>query len=145
MKDVVIIVETFNAPVERVWEAITDKDKMKMWYFDLDEFKAQVGFSFRFPGSGHKGESYIHICEVTEVVVHKRLQYSWRYENLDGISFVTFELFADGAETRLKLTHTGLDSFPSHPDFARESFSSGWSQILHTSLKRFIDETQTEN
>ena len=29
-----------NAPVKQVWSAITDKEKMKPWYFDLEEFIA---------------------------------------------------------------------------------------------------------
>ncbi len=32
---------TLNAPVNAVWEAITDKDKMKQWYFDLAAFKPE--------------------------------------------------------------------------------------------------------
>ena len=29
----------YNAPVERVWSAITDKDQMKQWYFDSPDAK----------------------------------------------------------------------------------------------------------
>ncbi len=46
----IIIEETYNSPVKRVWEAITDKNKMKQWYFDLSEFKPEVGCEFRFMG-----------------------------------------------------------------------------------------------
>jgi uncharacterized protein YndB with AHSA1/START domain len=28
-----VIEKTFNAPVEKVWKAITDLDQMKQWYF----------------------------------------------------------------------------------------------------------------
>jgi len=49
MKDEPIVIErTFDAPVAKVWKAITDKDAMKQWYFDLPEFKAEVGFEFQF-------------------------------------------------------------------------------------------------
>ena len=41
-----------NAPVAKVWKAITDKDDMKQWYFDLAEFKPEVGFEFQFKGIG---------------------------------------------------------------------------------------------
>ncbi len=30
-----IIERTYNAPVSKVWSAITDKDQMKQWYFDI--------------------------------------------------------------------------------------------------------------
>ena len=43
-----ILERTYNAPIEKVWKAITDKDQMKEWYFELDEFKAEKGFKFQF-------------------------------------------------------------------------------------------------
>ncbi len=36
-----VIERILNAPVERVWRAITDKDEMKNWYFDIPEFKPE--------------------------------------------------------------------------------------------------------
>ncbi len=81
---------TLNAPAERVWKAITDKDKMKQWYFDIAEFKPEVGFEFRFTAGSEK-KKYLHICKITEVVVGKKLTYSWRYDGYEGMSYVTFE------------------------------------------------------
>ena len=41
MNDGAFVIErTFNAPVAAVWKAITDKDEMKKWYFDLTDFRA---------------------------------------------------------------------------------------------------------
>ncbi|HQW02016.1 MAG TPA: SRPBCC domain-containing protein, partial [Saprospiraceae bacterium] len=45
-----IIERTLNAPIDRVWQAITNKSQMKQWYFDLADFKAEVGFQFEFIG-----------------------------------------------------------------------------------------------
>lgn len=135
----VVIERILNASVERVWSAITDKDKMKEWYFDLDEFKAQVGFEFQFEG-GKEDKCYLHLCKVTEVIPGKKLQYSWRYDGYAGNSLVTFELFELGDQTKLKLTHTGLGTFPeSNPDLARENFVGGWEQIIGTSLKQYLE------
>jgi uncharacterized protein YndB with AHSA1/START domain len=44
----VVIERTFKAQAERVWSALTNKDEMKRWYFDLKEFKPEVGFDFQF-------------------------------------------------------------------------------------------------
>ncbi len=41
----------YNALIEKVWQAITDKDQMKQWYFDIAGFKPEVGFEFSFSGS----------------------------------------------------------------------------------------------
>lgn len=137
---IIVIEETFNAPVEKVWAALTDKEKMKQWYFNLDDFKAEQGFQFSFPGQGHKGEQYIHLCEVTIAVPLQKLQYSWQYKDYEGYSTVTFELFAEGDKTRLTLTHEGLDSFPQHPDFAVDSFRDGWTHLMTISLKDYLSK-----
>jgi uncharacterized protein YndB with AHSA1/START domain len=136
-----IIERTFDAPVSKVWQAITDNSKMKQWYFNLDAFKPEVGFEFQFTGQGHKGEQYIHLCRITEVITEKKLTYSWKYKDYPGESFVSFELFPEGNKTRLVLTHKGLDSFPSDsPDFAVESFNEGWNIIIGKNLKEFVEK-----
>ena len=38
------IERTYNASAEQVWKAITDKDEMTQRYFELSEFKTEVGF-----------------------------------------------------------------------------------------------------
>lgn len=134
-----VIERTYNAPIEKVWKAITDKKQMKQWYFDLAAFKPEVGFEFEFEG-GSEHKTYRHLCKVTEVIPGKKLAYSWRYDGYEGMSFVSFELFEEGEKTRLKLTHEGLETFPQNiPDFAKESFAAGWTDIVGTLLKEFVE------
>ena len=136
----IIIERTYNAPTTKVWKAISDKNEMKRWYFDLAEFKPEVGFEFQFYG-GKEERQYLHLCRITEVVVGKKLTYSWRYDGYEGISYVTFELFNEGNQTRLILTHKGLESFPvSNPDFGKENFVEGWTHIVGISLKEFVEK-----
>lgn len=138
MNEPLIIERTFDAPVSKVWQAITDNEQMKYWYFELEDFKPEVGFEFHFFG-GPPEKVYTHLCKVTEVIPGKKLSYSWRYENYPGRSLLTFELFAEGDKTRLKLTHEGIETFPQDTkDFARENFTAGWTQIIGTSLKDFL-------
>jgi uncharacterized protein YndB with AHSA1/START domain len=134
------IERTFNAPVSKVWKAISDRDTMKQWYFDLAEFKAEPGFEFSFTGGAPGGKQYLHLCKVTEVIPGKKLTYSWRYDGYEGNSFVTFELFNEGDRTRLKLTHVGLETFPkSNPDLVARNFAEGWTGIIGKSLKEFLE------
>ncbi|HEY5824621.1 MAG TPA: SRPBCC domain-containing protein [Cyclobacteriaceae bacterium] len=142
MKATPITIErTYNSPIDRVWKALTEKEKMKQWYFDLNEFKPQVGFEFTFAGQGHMGEKYIHLCKITEVITGKKLAYSWRYDGYEGNSVVTFELFEEGEnKTRLKLTHEGIETFPASKDFALSSFQGGWTELIGSSLKNFVEK-----
>ncbi len=131
----------YNAPVSKVWKAITDKTQMKLWYFDLAEFKAEVGFKFEFTGGPSPEKQYKHLCEITEVIPEKKLSHSWRYDGYEGNSFVTWELFAEGNKTKLVLTHKGLETFPANnPDFAKHNFAEGWTHITGISLKEFLEK-----
>lgn len=141
MTDQPIVLERiFNAPTSKVWKAITNKDEMKNWYFDLAEFKAEKGFKFQFTGGPNPDKQYLHLCEIIEVIPEKKLTYSWRYEGYSGNSFVIFELFEQGNKTLLKLTHKGIETFPKENlDLAIRNFLEGWQHIIHTSLKEYLE------
>jgi len=132
-----IIEQEFNASAALIWRAITEKELMKKWYFDISDFKLELGSKFHFEG-GKDGRKYIHICEILEIVPLQKLKYSWKYEGHPGISFVTFELFPIGHKTKLKLTHEGIDSFHDNPDLVRENFIGGWNFLIQESLKDFL-------
>ena len=111
---------------------------MKQWYFDLAEFKPEVGFEFRFWG-GTEENKYLHICKITEVVTGKKLAHTWTYDGYAGETIVTFELFDEGeGKTRMRLTHAGLETFPPITDFARTNFEQGWTHIIGTSLAGYL-------
>lgn len=138
----VVIERVLDAPVESVWQAITHKEGFKHWCFDVDDFHPEVGFEFHFAGED-QGVTFMHNCRVMEVVPLKKLAYSWRYEGFEGDSLVTWELFPEGQSTRVKLTHAGLETFPKHPSFIRDNFQKGWTEIIGTLLKSFLEKQQT--
>ena len=135
-----IIERVFDAQIDQVWQALTNKDLMKQWYFDLPEFKAEVGFKFKFTGGPSPERQYLHLCEIKAVIPGKKLAYSWRYDGYEGNSLLTFELFPQGVKTKLKLTHAGIETFPeNNPDLAISNFEEGWNHLIHISLKEFLD------
>ncbi len=136
----VIVEQTFNSYVSKIWKAITDKDEMKKWYFNIKEFKQEKGFEFRFWAGKDEKNQYEHVCKITEVIPEKKLTYSWRFEGYKGLSYVTFELFPERKMTKLKLTHTDLETFPDNPDFSRDNFIEGWNYIIGTSLKEYLEK-----
>ena len=75
----IVIERTLAATTAKVWKALTDREQMKAWYFNLDAFEPVVGFEFSFPGQGHKGEKYMHLCRITEVIPERKLVYSCAY------------------------------------------------------------------
>ena len=141
----IVLERLFNARSSKVWKAITDKDEMKSWYFDLVDFKAVVGFKFQFTGGPTPDRQYLHLCEITEVIHEKKLTYSWCYDGYSGKSYVTFELFENEDKTLLKLTHSGIETFPEeNTDFARHNFEDGWNHIIHTALRGYLEAPNFE-
>ncbi|HEY0652293.1 MAG TPA: SRPBCC family protein [Chryseosolibacter sp.] len=141
MKTEPIVMErTYAAPVAKVWKALTDKNDMKQWYFDLSDFKPEVGFEFTFIGTDGK-KSFLHLCKIIEVIPQRKLKHSWRYDGVPGDSFVTWELFEEGKNrTRVKLTHEGLESFPQDTtDYAKQNFIKGWTAIVGTELLEYVE------
>lgn len=129
-----------HAPVNRVWTALTNKEQMKEWYFDVSDFRAEEGFEFSFWGE-NEGRKYLHLCTVKEVIVNKKLSYTWRYEGYEGDSLVTFELFEENGGTRVQLTHSGLESLiHQHKDFAPGNFNSGWTYLIEKALKEYCEK-----
>jgi uncharacterized protein YndB with AHSA1/START domain len=137
-----IVERTFDAPVALVWRAITTREDIHRWFFDFIGFKPQPGTDFEFTVV-HEGNTFRHLCKVTEVVAQKKISYTWRYDGHEGDSLVTFELFAEGTKTKLKLTHEGLETFPKTPQFARKNFERGWA-MLSESLQDLVENIDKE-
>lgn len=135
-----VIERIYSASPARVWKAITDNNDMQQWYFKLADFKPEVGFEFTFEGGDEK-QTYVHLCRITAVEKERKLTYTWSYEGYEGMSEVTWELFPEGTGTKLRLTHTGLETFPqNNPSFRKESFAKGWTYITGESLAKFLEK-----
>ena len=112
---------------------------MKHWYFDIAEFEPKVGFEFSFEGE-NEGRKFVHVCKITEVIRFRKLSHSWCYEGEKGASQVSFELFEEGNQTKIRLTHEGLESFPQNNDFRKENFEKGWTEIIGTLLNAYLEK-----
>lgn len=126
-------------PPLEVWNALTDTSKMKKWYFpQLQNFEPIVGYKFQFDddNSGYQKE-----WVVTKVVEEKTLAHSWAYKSYPGSSEVMFDLFSEGSKTKLRVTQTGLKSFPYHPHFERGRFERGWDNLLGQNLKHLLEDS----
>jgi uncharacterized protein YndB with AHSA1/START domain len=138
----VILERTFKAPIDTVWKAITDIDQMKQWFIkEMESFEPKVGFETRATVQCEGKPSKVLILSVTEVKPGNRIAYSWRLEGKPGKSYVTIELFTEGAKTRLKLTHTGLESHQpeKYPDLSRTNYLQGWVSLIGESLRHYLE------
>jgi uncharacterized protein YndB with AHSA1/START domain len=79
---------------------------------------------------------------VWEAIENRRISYTWRYDGYQGNSLVTFTFFEQGNQTKVLLTHAGLESFDvnHNEDFRKDNFVMGWRHIIGTSLKDFVEK-----
>ncbi len=131
----------YNATPLKVWNAISDKNKIRKWGFEIKDFEPVIGFQFQFSGGPSPENQYIHLCKIVEVIQLKKLAYTWAFMGYEGNTIVSFELKEQGEQTILKFSHSGIETFPkNNPDFAFENFKTGWEHILNISLKNYLEE-----
>ncbi|MGJ1431399.1 SRPBCC family protein [Sphingobacterium spiritivorum] len=140
MKAKVVIQIVYSQSVEQVWKAITDKEAMKIWYFDIPDFQAEPGCSFDFYEPGGKNEFH-HFAVVQQVIPYKKLMHSWTHpSHSKGISILTWELEQKEQGTLLTLIHEGLENFADGGEaFLPVNYEKGWHEILHKSLKSYLN------
>ncbi|WP_370899284.1 SRPBCC family protein [Chryseobacterium gossypii] len=140
MSTPIIVQYKVNAPVEKVWNALTDKDEMRSWYFDISDFEPEVGKTFNFyePGEARR---FHHRGKILEIIPNRKLKHTWSYpEFLNEESVVTWELGEDAGGTLVTLTHDDIENFNSlGENFSRDSFTEGWNGIIGQSLKPYLE------
>ncbi len=136
-----IVVEVIvMASKERLWNALTQLDQMKQWYFPmLTAFEPRVGFRTRFTVQV-EDRIYPHQWEVTEVREYEKISYQWTFEGYMGKAVSCFELSSVGdSQCKLVMTNSTLQNFPSGiPEFKRESAEKGWNYLLKESLVNYL-------
>jgi uncharacterized protein YndB with AHSA1/START domain len=136
----IILERTFDASPETIWQALTNPEEMKKWYFDIPGFEPKVSHQFQFTGE-NEGRTFLHLCEVKEAITQQKLRHSWTYEGIPGYTEVTFDLSPENQGTHVKLTHAGIETFPeNHPDMARKNFEAGWDYIIGQGLQEYLEK-----
>lgn len=139
MKDQTIVKDiAFNAAITTLWDAITDPEEMKKWYFNIQDFKLVEGNKFYFYEPN--GKNFKHVCRILEVVPGERIRYTWSYpEYSKAISVVSWQLTSVDRITHVRLKHSGIENFSSlGPNFESSSFDAGWDAIIMKSLPEFL-------
>ena len=129
----------YPAPVDRVWHALTDREAMRDWYFDIPAFTPEEGSVFEFYEPGGQ-QRFLHRCTITKVEPMRLLQHTWTYPNQSlGSSLVSWELQAEGEGTRVTLMHEGIERLADGgPEFVAENYEAGWKEILGVSLRNYL-------
>ena len=123
-----------DAPVEVVWDLVTQPDQIHHWFADEAEVELRVGSKGRL--AFKSGDSYQ--LQVEAVERPRRFAFRWvRQAGLvvrdDNSLLVEFILQPEDGGTRLKVVESGFDAIDwSDEERARyvEGHSEGWQSIL---------------
>jgi len=135
----VIVEQSFDAPIEKVWQAITDPAQLRNWFFgNIPDFKPEIGFATRFDvNSGER--IFPHLWQVSAVVPQQQLSVNWKYDGFAGESCVHFELFKKNGRTTLRVTTEVVEDFDDAiPEFRRESCIGGWEYFIQSRLTEYL-------
>ena len=125
-----------DAPVAKVWEHITDPQKIAGWLMPND-FEATVGKIF-FLDCQHQGKIS---CSVKEIVPQQKLVYSFESKVTKVETLVTITLAKEGKTTRLTLVHSGWDALPPGEQAIAEGFDGGWGGHLEELREQIVTST----
>ena len=137
----VALQRVYEAPIAKVWEAITDKSQLKQWYFDFSEqFELEVGHVFDWWAGPPDGKQWHHRGEITEVVPQKKLAHTWEFPGYVGKAKLLWELTAvDANHTRLDFRFDILVPFdPKEDALRRKHFVEGWNHIINIGLAEYL-------
>lgn len=140
MHDNVVIKQRVNAPIDKVWSAITDRSQMKDWYFDIPDFGTDLQTQFSFYENDGENK-HQHHGEILEVIPKEKLKHTWSYPQISkDRTIVKWNLQDEGDKTLVILTHKGLENFEHlGEDFSKDSFDKAWTEIVSIKLKNFIE------
>lgn len=135
------ISKTYKAPIAFVWQALTDKDMLKEWYFNFAaDFKLEVGAVFEWEAGEPNGKQWLHRGQMLEIVPQQKLVHTWEYPGYSGSSTLSWELSAlDENHTQIVLTHTFNNPFDKNEAALRKvNFENGWNHIINISLTDYL-------
>jgi uncharacterized protein YndB with AHSA1/START domain len=131
----------YSVAPEKVWHAWTDPQALKQWWgpapgepVSLVELDVRVGGRFRIVFGGTDGRAHECAGVYREVVVNRKLVFTWTWPNSspERESLVTLTLRPAGAETELTFLHEQF-----FDESVRDGHKQGWTGAL-SKLERFL-------
>jgi uncharacterized protein YndB with AHSA1/START domain len=120
-----------NAPIQRVWDALTKAELIAQWFGDAAELEAIPGGTGFFGWNAHgKFRVVVESAEAPHTLV-----YRWAHRETDAdptpqnSTVVRFDLTEIEGGTRLDLRETGFENL-ADPQTAHAENSGGWTAEL---------------
>lgn len=143
-RDAIVHEIVYPHPRQRVWEALTDRQRLSDWLMETD-FELRLGGRFVFRDHTVEIDSTGVIeCEIVELEPPRRLAYTWASPPRLHTTLVTWTLDELEAGTRVRLVHSGFAAGGEQGLTIRDYLEWGWGGLLHEELPHHLDAMMTE-
>ncbi|MBS1771569.1 MAG: SRPBCC domain-containing protein [Bacteroidetes bacterium] len=137
MKEQIKIEQFIEAPVDKVWLAITDCNLISEWLMETN-FKPEIGYKCYFKMPAMPGFDGNIQCEVIDVVENKLLVYTWQGGWMKQPTTVRFTLQPKDDGTLLLLEHFGFEGILGN--LLKRMMSGGWGKKIRTIIPSLIKQ-----
>lgn len=129
-----------NAPIEKVWFALTDKEMIKQYFWGTEintdwEKGSPISFTGSWEGTTYMDKGFILEIEKEKIFRHSYWSSFWGADsNPEDFSIITYKLSTNGSQTTLSVTQEGFKDEPS-----REHSVGNWKGILDN-IKNLVEQ-----
>lgn len=131
-----------NAPIEKVWRALTTPEETKKYMFNCEvSSNWKVGSSISWIGN-YKGYESGERGEILEIEEHKKLKYSSIDPNFgievrpENFLHITYDLRVVDHKTELTTT---IESF-NNDSVRMQHLATGWWQIVFPAIEKMFNK-----
>lgn len=129
---------TVNAPISKVWGALTEKEQLAKWFHASGDYTGEVGKTFHMDVT-HEGKDYQHTLTIREKIANKKLALDWHINGDAGQTHVIYDLEPEGNKTRVRVTHSGFEKYGAEGEKNRNGYNQGWDHVLNKLLKEYLE------
>jgi uncharacterized protein YndB with AHSA1/START domain len=132
-----------EAPLERVWTALTDESLVAQWLGCMG-FKSEIGHVFYMQQDRSKAAagdtSGATHCELLKLDAPNEMLFSWYFPDFPK-THVSIRLTSTETGTRADLLHSGWDQFDAQQIRSiRDGLEGGWKSFVLPQLKRVAEQ-----
>ena len=124
-----------------VWQAVTDRNMIKAWYFDFaEDFKLEAGAVFKWSADDTKDKQWLHRGKMPEIIANEKLVHSREYPGYFGTSTLQWNLLkVNDARTKVTLIHEFTVPFDiTVAELKNANFEMGWKKIINISFTGYL-------
>ena len=138
-KPQILIKRNYNYNINRVWQALTDREALSTWLMPTADFELKIGQQFQFKTKPRgKFDGIVH-CEILEYTAPHHIVYSWRSTDMKQPTIVEWELKSlNDSSTHVTLKHSGFAGFNGW--VTKQILKFGWRNLLKKNLTEYISK-----